>query len=52
VLAARVYREGLANYLDDNTQAWELLSDGRYQKIKSRGKPYSAQTTLLESLSE
>jgi polyphosphate kinase len=52
VLAERVYREGLANYLDDNTQAWELLSDGRYQKIKSRGKPYSAQTTLLESLSE
>jgi polyphosphate kinase len=52
VLAERVYREGLANYLDDNTQAWELLSDGKYQKIKSRGKPYSAQTTLLESLSE
>jgi polyphosphate kinase len=52
VLAGRVYREGLANYLDDNTQAWELLSDGRYQKIKSRGKPYRAQTTLLESLSE
>ena len=51
-LAERVYREGLANYLDDNTQAWELLNDGTYRKIKNRAKSYGAQTALLESLSE
>ena len=51
-LAERVYREGLANYLDDNTQAWELLNDGTYRKFKNRGKSYGAQTALLESLSE
>ena len=51
-LAERVYREGLAKYLDDNTQAWELLKDGTYKKLKSRGKPYSAQMALMESLSE
>ena len=51
-LAERVYREGLANYLDDNTQAWELLNDGSYQKFKNRSKAYGAQTALLESLSE
>jgi polyphosphate kinase len=51
-LAERVYREGLAHYLDDNTQAWELLNDGTYQKFKNRGKSYGAQAALLESLSE
>ena len=51
-LAERVYREGLAKYLDDNTQAWELLKDGTYKKLKSRGKPFSAQMALMESLSE
>ena len=51
-LAERVYREGLANYLDDNTQAWELLNDGTYRKFKNRAKSYGAQTALLESLSE
>ena len=38
-LAERVYREGLAKYLDDNTQAWELLKDGTYKKLKSRVSP-------------
>ena len=51
-LAERVYREGLANYLDDNTQAWELLNDGTYRKFKNRAKSYGVQTALLESLSE
>ena len=32
-LAARVYREALQNYLDDNTNAWELDKDGEYHKL-------------------
>ena len=51
-LAERVYREGIAVYLDDNTHAWELLSNGTYRQLKSRSKPYSAQVALLESLTE
>jgi polyphosphate kinase len=48
-LAARVYREALQNYLDDNTSAWELDQDGEYHKLSpAEGEaPYSAQATLL-----
>jgi len=47
-LAQRVYDEALANYLADNTQAWQLLADGHYERITAgEQKPHSAQQTLL-----
>lgn len=52
VLAKRVYREAMSNYLSDNTQAWELTSDGSYRKLKSRGKAHTAQGALLMDLTE
>lgn len=50
VLAKRVYREAITNYLIDNTQAWELTSDGGYRKFKGRGKPHTAQGALMIEL--
>jgi polyphosphate kinase len=50
-LAARVYNETLANYLSDNTQAWLLGSDGRYQRAQPGDEtPHNAQQTLLEKI--
>jgi len=51
-LAERVFREELANYLDDNQQAWRLYADGRYERIvPADGEmPYSAQGALLTKL--
>jgi polyphosphate kinase len=51
-LAARVHEEALANYLADNTNAWELQADGRYVKIVagSGELPHSAQASLLAKL--
>jgi polyphosphate kinase len=51
-LAARVYREALQNYLDDNLNAWELRADGIYHKIAPpEGKAaHSAQAQLLGEL--
>ena len=51
-LAQRVYDEELANYLADNTQAWQLNSDGSYERIQpgEDQMPYSAQNGLLASL--
>ncbi|MFM9913025.1 MAG: polyphosphate kinase 1 [Methylophilaceae bacterium] len=47
-LKRRVYREGLAIYLKDNQQAWEMLADGSYKlKRAGRTKPVSAQSFLL-----
>ena len=47
-LKRRVYREGLAPYLKDNTQAWEMQPDGSYrQKKPGRAQPFSAQGHLL-----
>jgi len=47
-LAQRVYDEALANYLADNTQAWQLHDDGHYERITpGEQKPHSAQQTLL-----
>lgn len=39
-------------YLQDNTQAWILSADGRYQRAEraENATPISAQTTLLEQL--
>ena len=50
-LARRVYDEELANYLADNTNAWELKSDGTYAKVQAGdAMPHSAQATLLARL--
>src|SRR5688572_11290827 len=50
-LAARVYDEALANYLADNLNAWELLSDGEYRKVApGDAMPHSAQLSLLAKL--
>ena len=48
-LAERVFKEALQNYLDDNSNAWELNADGEYQKLSpAEGEtPHSAQATLL-----
>lgn len=48
-VAARVFREALLNYLDDNVQAWLLDADGRYLRATPGGAtPHSAQHWLLE----
>ena len=50
-LKKRVIKEGLEPYLKDNTQAWEMRVTGEYQLLSTRrGKPFSAQLTLLGSL--
>jgi len=51
-LAERVYDEELANYLNDNQQAWELSEDGSYARVSPTGDemPYSAQGALLAKL--
>jgi polyphosphate kinase len=52
-LRERIYKEALAVYLADNTQAWELLSDGSYRRLTPQDQePVSAQDTLLEELAE
>ena len=48
-LFARVKKEGLQIYLDDNTQSWLLQADGSYVKRELDGtEPVSAQRILLE----
>ena len=40
--------EDLTRYLDDNSQAWTLLSDGRYERLSPGDeRPRSAQSELL-----
>ena len=50
--AERVYREGLANYLADNQNAWDLQADGNYlRRQPGKGEaPFSAQLALLDDL--
>ena len=50
-LITRVKKE-LESYLTDNTQAWLLQPDGRYQRITPFGNanPRNAQAALLEKL--
>lgn len=50
-LILRVKKE-LESYLSDNTQAWVLQADGRYQRTSPSGNanPRSAQAGLLEKL--
>jgi polyphosphate kinase len=50
-LAARVFDESLQNYLTDNTQSWQLESDGSYTRVPAgKDKPHCAQIALLEKL--
>lgn len=47
-LQERVVGEGLLTYLDDNTEAWILQPDGRYEKCEPLGEaPRAAQQVLL-----
>jgi polyphosphate kinase len=49
-LKERMIRE-LNYYLEDNTQAWELQSDGNYVRTApGKGEPLSAQLRLLQEL--
>ena len=52
MIAERVQREGLLNYLDDNQNAWELQADGHYLKlVPIDGEPaFSAQLSMLDGL--
>ncbi|MER3547263.1 MAG: RNA degradosome polyphosphate kinase, partial [Rhodanobacteraceae bacterium] len=48
-LAQRVFDEALANYLEDNVQAWLLGADGEYRRATPDGAPtHSAQLSLLQ----
>jgi polyphosphate kinase len=51
-LKRRVIAEGLNPYLKDNSNAWELEPEGRYQRRKARGKQpgFSAQRHLMQLL--
>jgi polyphosphate kinase len=50
-LSARVFDEALANYLADNVSAWELRSDGSYQRLQAADSaPHSAQAALLAKI--
>ncbi|HTH93704.1 MAG TPA: polyphosphate kinase 1 [Rhodocyclaceae bacterium] len=50
-LKRRVLKEGLRVYLADNTQAWEMDSEGSYALPQTRRTRNVAQEVLLESLS-
>ncbi len=51
-LRDRVIKEGLDYYLSDNVRAWQLRSDGSYERVKSSARPKDAQQVLLEALTE
>ena len=52
-LRQRVVKEALELYLSDNTQAWELQSDGSYTRVTADAViPISAQGTLLNEFAE
>lgn len=47
-LQERVVNEGLLTYLEDNSEAWILRSDGRYERCEPLGEaPRAAQQVLL-----
>ncbi len=49
----QVYTEGLAIYLEDNTGAWQLQADGRYNALTpDNHKPFNAQNSLIEKYSK
>jgi polyphosphate kinase len=48
----QVYTEGLAIYLEDNVNAWELQADGTYiQRAQGDQTPFCAQQSLIEKYS-
>ena len=50
-LQKRVIEEGLQKYLEDNTQAWVMNSDGHYERAKpGKAAPRTAQLELLQEL--
>ena len=50
-LKRRIVNEGLTPYLEDNTQAWLMQSDGSYKLATAGEEPSSsAQSLLLERL--
>jgi polyphosphate kinase len=51
-LKKRVITEGLHPYLKDNTNSWELDSNGQYQRRKPRLRqtPFTAQNFLMQTL--
>ncbi len=51
-LRDRIVKEGLENYLQDNSRAWQLRSDGSYERVKGSGRHRDAQLLLLEQLGE
>jgi len=52
-LRRRVVSEGLAPYLDDNTQAWDMQPDGTFKRAKrGRRKVQCAQSELLAALAK
>ena len=52
-LKQRIYREAIEVYLADNTQAWELQSDGSYRRLTpDNEETRAAQALLLRELAE
>ncbi|GGZ61865.1 polyphosphate kinase [Lysobacter xinjiangensis] len=51
-VARRVHAEALENYLADNCNAWELMSDGHYERVAPAegAAPHSAQMKLLHKI--
>jgi polyphosphate kinase len=50
-LQKRVIEEGLLKYLEDNTQAWAMASDGHYERCRpGKAPPRNAQLELLQEL--
>jgi polyphosphate kinase len=47
-LKARLKKEGCEIYLKDNADAWQLKSNGQYQKVRSKSGIGSAQQWLLD----
>ncbi|MEY4642888.1 MAG: hypothetical protein RLZZ227_2882, partial [Pseudomonadota bacterium] len=49
----KLLKEGLMNYLWDNTQSWLLQSDGSYkQQVSGSSNPRCAQASLLEQYTD
>jgi len=49
-LAVHVVNSALKPYFSDNTGAWNLQSDGAYQRVRSKAKSRSAQLELMEDM--
>ena len=49
----RIIKQGLNNYLSDNTRAWQLRGDGTYVRTKpGSSRPRDAQEILIKQLGE